>query len=250
MITEDFTKDVLSQIKDQKISPRPRWQFSLKNYLLWFLVFLATGLGALAVTTIIFLLTDYDWDVLSYLHCKAWSQIFVVLPYLWLVSLTFLLLTIFYNFRHIKGGYHYEAYKIIAASVSLSVLLGVIMFFCGIDSEIHERLMGKFPFYSRVVQTNRNLWIYPEAGLLAGSIKTINGDQGFFIEDLHGNIWMVATDTQTIWDCCDGRPATNTIIKIVGKKQGDNNFRARDIRRWNKRLIKNGATPSPLPPLP
>lgn len=241
-MTEDFTKDVLSQIKDQRLAPRPRWQYSLKNYLLWCLVCLATVLGALAVTTIIYILTDYDWDVFKYLNHSLWYQIFVTLPYLWLASLTLLLVTIFYNLRHTKGGYHYEAYKIISLSVLISVLLGTIMFCSGFDSEIHEGLLERFPLYGRLVQTNRDVWVYPEQGLLAGHIIIFNDDQGFTLEDLHGNTWLVATNSQTIWDCCGGRPAaTNTVIKLIGTKQGDKNFKAKNIRSWNKQQVKTKA---------
>lgn len=234
MITEDFTKDVLSQLKDQKITPRPHWQYSLKNYGLWFLACLSTVLGALAVTTIIFILTDHDWDVLRYLDRSLFADIFISLPYLWLASLCLLLIIIFYNLRHTKGGYHYEAYKIISLSVLISVLLGIIMFYGGIGEEIHEGLMMRSSIYGRLVQTNRNLWAYPEQGLLSGNIKLINGDQGFIIEDLNGVMWVVATDTQTVWDCCGGHVATNTVIKVIGQKQGNNNFRAKNIRPWRK----------------
>lgn len=234
MRTEDFTKDVLSQIKDQKITPRPHWQYSLKNYGLWFLACLSTILGALAVTVIIFILTDCDWDVFTYLDHNFWYQVIISLPYLWLASLMLLVAVIFYNLRHTKGGYRYGAYKIIGFSILVSVLLGIIMFYGGLGSQINEGLTSRLPMYGRLVRTNRNLWAYPEHGLLAGNIKLINGDQGFIVEDLNGMMWMVATDTQTIWDCCGGRVATNTVIKMIGKKQGDHNFRAKNIRPWKK----------------
>jgi uncharacterized membrane protein len=235
MMTEDFTKDVLSQIKDQKLAPRPRWQFTLKNYLLWALVGLATILGALAVTTIIFILTDYDWDVFVYLNRSFLVHVLMALPYLWLASLTLILVTIYYNFRHTKGGYHYEPYKIIGLSVFASLVLGTIMFWCGLDSEIHECLVDRLPLYGHLVQTNRDLWIYPEHGLLAGHITLFNDSQGFVFQDLHGTVWVVATDTQTIWDN-RLHPATNTIIKLIGERQDAQHFRVRNIRPWNNRL--------------
>jgi len=120
--------------------------------------------------------------------------------------------------------------------------LGLIMFYGGLGSKINEGLTRRLPMYGRLVRTNRHLWAYPEHGLLAGNIKLINGDQGFVVEDLNGVMWVVATDTQTIWDCCGEQAATNTVIKVIGQKQGDNNFRAKHIRPWKK-------LPPPRPPM-
>ena len=81
------SKKVLKTIEEKKITPKPRWHFVLKNYVFWFFLAITTFIGALAVTAVLFMLLDYDWDVFEYLDRGLFEHIFISIPYFWLAVL-------------------------------------------------------------------------------------------------------------------------------------------------------------------
>ena len=62
-----ISEKILDKIKQQHIIPKPRWQFLLKDYLIWAVFVIATIIGSLSVGIIIHLLVDFDWTAYKYL---------------------------------------------------------------------------------------------------------------------------------------------------------------------------------------
>jgi len=76
-------------------------------------------------------------------------------------------------------------------------------------------------------------WMKPERGLLAGIIiETGLPENNFILMDLDNNRWKIEAG-KVIWK---GKiaPVIGLKIKLIGKLIDDNNFKAMEIRPWQK----------------
>jgi hypothetical protein len=232
MNIEEFSKNIENEINENQLTPTTRWHFLLKNYVIWLFAFLATLLGSLAVSTIIFLLTEHDWDVFRYLNQSLFEYIFISIPYIWLAFLILLVFIIQFNVIRTKRGYRYKTSMVLIGSIVFSVILGSTLFLFGIDSEIHEIFLEQIPLYKNSIYTKENIWIFPEKGLLSGTITTIN-DDGFTLIDLNKKMWEIKISDKTEWEI-NPIPKIGEKIKLIGIQNDIKSFSALIIRPWNK----------------
>ena len=163
-MNEQLSQTIVEQIKNQGLKPKPRWQFLLKNQVLWSLTLVASLLGGVAVATMIFILTDHDWDVFHYLDRSLFEHTVVSLPYLWLATLVVLIFAARYNFQHTRRGYRYAAAKVASLSLLVSLILGGLCHTAGFGSGLHNLFMEQLPFYQKLTYTKDDIWVYPEKG--------------------------------------------------------------------------------------
>src|SRR3989339_675703 len=102
MDIENLAQKIIHTIEDKKITPRPRWKFLLKNYSLWTLFGIATVIGSLAVSIIIFLLRHNEWEYLP--HNNIWITMFSIIPLFWVIVLIIFVALASYNIRHTNKG--------------------------------------------------------------------------------------------------------------------------------------------------
>jgi len=57
----NLSKNVLEQIREEHLKPKPRWEFIMKNYFFWLFFALFAIAGSIAVSVTIFMITDHDW---------------------------------------------------------------------------------------------------------------------------------------------------------------------------------------------
>lgn len=229
----EITEKTFKTIEEKQIKPRPRWRFLAKNYSLWLLFFLSVIVGALAVSAILFMLTENDWDIYTYLGRSLIEHIFISMPYLWISILLILILFAYYNFRYTKSGYRYEIYRVIAGSVFISMLLGVFLFWFGLGEGIHNLFMQKVPFYDALIYTKKELWDHPQNGLLGGKITNIENENEFTLQDFNGKIWKIEKENP---QCCDPRiTQIDKEIELIGNPATDSIFFVRSVRPWHHR---------------
>lgn len=234
MDNENFSSNIINKIQSDHLVPKPSWEFKVKSYLLWTLLVIVTLFGSLAVATIIFMITDYDWDVFEYLDRGLIEHIFIAIPYLWLLILIFFIVLARYVFRETKRGYKFEIYKIISVSLLGSILIGGCFYALGIDSEIHEFFAYRVPFYEKLVQTKNDIWIYPDQGLLSGIVLVNNKDASFVLRDFRGNEWLIQRNDDTEYQG-NIRVGPGEELKLIGKKTSDGVFSTQIIRSWYNR---------------
>lgn len=225
-----ISDEVLKTIEREKITPKPRWEFLFKNYIIWifFAIFIISG--ALAVSTILFILTTQDWDVYDYLGRGFLAHVFISIPHFWIIIFVLLILIAYYDFVHTKYGYRYAVSRIFLLSIVGGLILGIALFFCGIDSQIHTNLSKNVPFYNGLIYYKEDIWDKPERGLLSGEIIDMKNKNEFILKDFQGNTWDVTGDN-ILWPD-DLIPRKGLEIKIIGQKQIDSNFYCKTIRRW------------------
>jgi len=227
----NISNQVLKQIKENKIKPKPRWYFLTKNYFIWSMFGISIILGSLAFSIVLFIIKQLDWDIYHYIGDSFLKTVFISLPYLWLIFLTLFIGVAYYNFIHTKRGYRFKFISILLISLIISVTLGTILYSNGLSENLENIFSEKIPYYNRLVYTCEKQWMQPERGLLAGTIiETGLPDNNFILTDLDNNRWKIQAG-KAIWK---GKltPATGLKIKLIGKLMGDNNFKAVEIRPW------------------
>ena len=225
----DITDKTLKAIEDKKISPTPKWQFLAKEYLLWLFFILSIFVGALAFDTIIFIFQTCDFFAYKYMN-HGFTFILFSIPYLWIIAFTLFIFFAYYNLKYTKKGYKHQIYDLIAASLVLSLIGGIIFYFIGINSQIHNMLSNKVGFYNRLVHDRDDIWENPKGGLLSGQIIFMYNPDNFILKDLNGKIWYV--EGKKIEWFGKTFPKDGIIVKIIGYIEKDNIFFAKKVRPW------------------
>ncbi len=232
MTEQDLSQKVLTDIKEQKIAAKPRWEFLLKDYFIWFLFVISVIVGSLAVSVIIFV---YRNNALSLMMKRLGiSEDMFELPYFWLLILLVFIVIAYYNFHHTKQGYKYSVYWVMLASVLVSILGGTALYFLKGGQQLEQAVYQRLPLYQKMVEKKGKLWLDPEQGRLAGVIvsdiyqqdETVN----FELKSVNGDKWNVACDHSEDFNQGLFRPGIRVII--FGQVQPPNNFYAEEIMPW------------------
>ncbi len=247
-----FEHKLLAKIKGEKISPRPRWQFLLKNYVVWLAGLVSLLIGAAAISVMIYLFKFNDWEIYDQTK-KSFLEFFVLtLPYFWIIFLSLFIFIISYNFKHTKKGYRYSIILLGGASIMLSVFLGAIFYVAGLGEKLDNILGSGAPFYDQVINRHIDFWSQPSEGRLSGLVIGLTEDGKFILIDRGQEEWLVSVE--------NSKPFSGTIIvigqpiRLLGEEIGDHAFRADKIlpinagRDFFHRFNNQRPNPRPLMP--
>jgi len=246
-----FENKLLDKIKTEKLNPKPRWQFLLKNYTVWLVGLLSLLIGAAAISVMIYLFKFNDWEIYDQTK-KTFLEFFILtLPYYWFIFLGVFVFTVYYNFKHTKKGYRYSSILLVGASIIFSIILGTIFYFAGMGEAIDNILGRQAPFYDQVINRHIDFWSQPNEGRLSGMVISKTNDGKFILIDRGTEQWLVSADD-------NGLNSENIVvvgqpIRLLGEETGNHTFKADKIlpiragRDFFRRL---NIPPPPLPPLP
>lgn len=221
-----LSQDVLKTIKQEKICPKSKWTFVLKNWSLWLIGLLFLGVGSLASAVILYMVSRNDWDLSDRVADSQLGFILETLPYFWLLLLIVFLLLAYYQVKNTKCGYRYNIYAVIITSLIMSILLGTIFFNLGLGEGIDEYLADTSPTYGRMFCSHSVVWHRPEKGLLIGVIDSAPEQQKVVLVDLFSKKWWVLLNELS----ADKRLMPGKRVKVIGQDLGQNNFLAEEIR--------------------
>lgn len=219
MEEKNITQEILDKIKDTK--PKPRWQFLLKDYFIWFSACLALMISSLALAVVLYMLIYNDWDVYARISGSLLEFVFLTFPYFWLLFLGIFILITYYNFRQTKKGYKYKLSKIFLVALGFNILLGIFLYNMGVGQAIDNAIARRVPFYERFINPRFHIWSQTEEGFLGGIVRDIN-DECIIIEDIRGNLWSIKhfnTTTPSFVRLQIGQP-----VRIIGEKIDSENF--------------------------
>ncbi|MFA6995016.1 MAG: hypothetical protein WC249_01240 [Patescibacteria group bacterium] len=227
MDIDGFEQKLVAKIRDEKITPYPRWHFLLKNYVVWVVGIVALFIGAAAVSVMIYFFKYSGWEIREEAHKSLVDFLLLTLPYFWIIFLGIFVFILYYNLHHTKRGYRYPIWLIVVASVVLSAILGGILFLAGWGQKIDDLLGEQVPFYDTVINRQLGFLFNPDEGRLVGLVSGQNNDQSFNIIDPLGNQWQVFSKS--------GKRSLDVLelhqpIGLVGKMISENIFEARVIR--------------------
>lgn len=224
MQEKNLSQKVLKKIKQEKIKPKPRWEFLLRDYAIWVLSIVFLLIGSFAFAVVIFLVKHNDWAIYEQINDSLLKFTLLTLPYFWFVFLILFLVLAYYNFRHTKRGYRYKTFTILIGAVLVSLLLGVLLYNFGVGEAIDQAFAERVPFYSTLLR-QRRIWTQASEGRLAGVIVSVQNKEDFEIKALDREVWRVSgDDMRVIPDPEIIRIGTR--VKIFGEQKGENNFEA------------------------
>ncbi len=169
-IDENFESKLLEKIKEEKINPTPRWQFLLKDYVIWILGALLLLIGSLSFSVLIYLFKNNDWDVYEKLSGNFLQFILLTLPYFWILFLALFVFILDYNIRHTRRGYKYPLTIIVLASVFSSAFLGFLFYGLGFGEQLDYVLGRQMPFYEKFMNPRIGMWENPRDGRISGVV--------------------------------------------------------------------------------
>ncbi|MFH0950984.1 MAG: hypothetical protein V1765_00730 [bacterium] len=221
-----LSQTIIEKIKKQKIAPKPKWEFVLKNYFIWLLGLLSLTVGSLAMAVIIYMIRHNDWDLHDRLTGNWPGFVFLTLPYFWVAVLIIFIIVVYYNIRHTRSGYHYNLLNIVLVSIILSVMLGQIGYNLGIAQKIDEQLAAQFPLYEMMFCKNSSVWNQPAKGLLIGQVMAPVVSRQMIVNDLNDKLWLVLMHRLPIQPNIE----VGQKIKIIGTMIDEDQFVAEEIR--------------------
>ncbi len=227
-----LVKKTYARIESEHVTPRPKWQFLLKNWVFWLFGILSIILGSISFSTIIFLFVDHDATARTYLNESIFEDILQTIPYLWIIVLLILIGISQYAVRHTDRGYRYRTSRVIAGVVSGSILLGSVFSLLEVGEQVEDFLILRAPYYDELTYTTRDTWSHPERGLLGGTVTEAVTGTEFGLKDFHNKIWRV--DLGHIEPTEAALIKVGSTIKIVGSQEDVATFRAARILSWSK----------------
>lgn len=227
---ETFPDVVLRAIGERQMTPKPAWRFFFKNALAWSVTAGSTALVGTTLSVIVFMLTEKDWEVVSYLDRSIAKQAIISAPYIWLAAYLALALGAHYSFRSTRNGYHYETKRLVATGLVTSGVVGALLMSVGAGQNVHAALLKSVPAYENLVYTNQDLWANPNRGLLAGTVLQAN-DKQVVVADRSGATWVVTADAAQVARL---NMAPGGVVKMVGAIAGPNKFEASQLRSWDE----------------
>ncbi len=208
-------KKIIKAIKEKKLTPRPRWQFLLKNYLIWGGGVSSLLFGSLAFAMILFMLLNNDWRMYEHISGSLLKFIILTAPYFWLLFLLVFIMVAYFNLKHTKKGYRYSLLSIIIGSIALSMFLGGGLYVAGLGQKIDDILGKRAPFYERFINRRMGMWANPDRGLLTGVLIDKISDNEFVLLDMERKEWLILMNKATF--APEMILATGTPIRLMGK---------------------------------
>ncbi|MFH1620989.1 MAG: hypothetical protein ABIB04_02800 [Patescibacteria group bacterium] len=247
---KNLTEKIMHRIEDEHLLPQPRWHFSLKNFLFWALWALSVLAGAAAVSASLFTLINSGWEFSNITHKNAISFIIDSVPFLWITAFSFMLLASYVNLRLTKRGYRYPLLGIIGLGILGSLIFGVILFNFGIGDLLERSLGPRIPMHRPIMAIQKNVWINPSQGLLAGEILEIADDSSnFILRTYDGKNWTVNTNFLAGRDMDILKNFKE--VRVIGRAvPNEDTFHACRILPWELRgrapFLPGPERPSPL----
>ncbi|MFA6306349.1 MAG: hypothetical protein WCV70_00830 [Patescibacteria group bacterium] len=229
-LDKNFEEEFLHKIEAEKIQPKPRWRFLLKNYAVWGAGILALFFGAISVSLIFYMSRYNDLEVYGRSGGRLWEKLLLLIPIFWLACLAIFALAVIYNVKHTKKGYRYPLFLIILGIIAASVIFGGIFYAVGFGEKIDDSFSRHAPFYDRLINPRIDFWSQPEEGRLMGMIISRVDDDIYILANRERQEWKVLTKGAKPVPGAEavelkvGRPA-----RFIGKIQAEREFSATEI---------------------
>lgn len=223
--TRSIAESVMQSIESERVSMKPKWQFTARESMLWIIAAAAILIGAIAFSVILYSITNTDYDLYMRSNVGAFGGLLRILPYFWIILLLVFVVAIEWNVKHTKKGYKYKTSIILAASILCSVILGTILYAVQIGKAIDYALEERLPYYAGYMSPRHSAWINPESGVLAGRVVTVQ-EEFILIETVRGQEWKVIFIDTGKEPLGFAQIQTDRHIRVVGEQVDEYLFKA------------------------
>jgi len=222
MNDQKISDKVIEAIKTKRIVPTPRWEFLLKDVVVWALAVLGLVVGSIATAVVIFITLNDDFRYVAG-STSITKQVLLDIPYFWLTLIIIFGAVAIYNLRHTRHGYRYGVLLILGGSIIASVVLGSVVYVTGGAASLEEIFYQRIPFYHQMFIIQGQLWNAPEQGRVAGEVIHVGPDY-ITVKDVHGAVWEVPTTTYFF------KPGQR--IRLFGSPTDNTQFQPRVLKPW------------------
>lgn len=230
MTHQNISERVFNTIKERGITPKPKWQFLLKNSLLWVVAIGTIFLGAISFAILVFLFQNNDWDFYQYIHQHLISFLVFSLPFLWMGLFLMFIFLAQYQMKRTKHGYRYSLKYLFGIVLFFTMFLGIIFYQIGFGQAIDEKLASSFTLYKEILSNREMRWSQPLEGLLSGTVLSVQTNR-FELKDFQGKTWTITITPQThIFPFF--HIETTDRLRLIGKQINVNTFEAQRIGPW------------------
>jgi cellobiose-specific phosphotransferase system component IIC len=224
-MSKKMSNKIMDKIKKEQIKPVPKWEFLLKDSLVWGAFALTILIGAIAVSISIFQIQTADWEFARHLSSSRPGFFFKNMPYFWIITFAAFIFLADYNYRHTKNGYKHSLTTVIIANLIISVVLGFALFGAGAARAIDKGLLEKVPPYAKVMHEQRLQAWANSNNLLAGQITQVSSN--IIVVDFNNKEWTVILPEEFDKNLHEGMT-----IRSIGEKVSDDTFQAQRIEPW------------------
>ena len=95
-------KDILKEIEKDKIEPKAKWIFVLKNILAWSLGIFSLIISSMSVSVIIQIINNNDYSFFRMIHPSPMGLIIRSLPYFWIIGMIIFIIIFRYTLKQTK----------------------------------------------------------------------------------------------------------------------------------------------------
>lgn len=243
---QNIEQKILEAIKCQKIKPRPKWHFRIREFILWSAFGMFTILSGLAAGAMFYLFSESDWHAYQKLNMNTMQSLISSIPIIWLLVIIVLGIAIYIDLKKTKNFYKRNTWLLLGLSVATIILLGAIGYLINLGEYTENIASKNIPYYGNLVTTKRDLWSQPEKGLLSGIISEISvgtSSEIIKIKDLRDKDWLIVS-TNLDWKKLGEQDELNwhkigNKIRILGKRMSSTStknqsfiFEAMEISNW------------------
>lgn len=205
---------IFDLIEKDKIKPTSKLYFSLKDKTLWSLLVLSILIGSIAFSVVIFNFTNSEAYFYQATNDSFTDFILEMTPYIWIFLFTAFVFVGYENFRYTKKGYKYSFFIILAVSLVLNIIGGMILHYIGVSKIIDEDFPSGYMISSSDF-SRKIIWNQPNRGILSGEVVSVQASgTSFVLRDFDNNLWMI--DSYYVPDVSLYLISTSSQVRVIG----------------------------------
>ncbi|MEO5645896.1 MAG: hypothetical protein ABIO57_02405 [Candidatus Paceibacterota bacterium] len=139
------TKNILSAIETQRVVPRSKWYFVLRNSVLWVPGAVTTLLGAYTIAGVLYGVLHIHLIQGKYSESANPTFMFAAIPLLWVVSFGLFSIVSISLLRKTYAGYRHTTLQLLLISVASSIVIGIL--FYAITQDTNDNMVRTYYRY-------------------------------------------------------------------------------------------------------
>lgn len=215
---ENLKSKVFDLIERDKIKPKSKLYFVIKDKAFWSLFVLSVIIGSIAVSVMIFSFTNSESDIYEVTHDGLVDFVLEITPYMWFLLFATFAFVGYENIRHTDKGYKYSFGIVLLSSLVLNIAGGITLHELGLSKIIDQDISANNMFVKSSDFNRRMRWNQPDRGILSGEVVSFSSSSSTFIlRDFNGSLWVVSYNY--IPKISQDLISTSSEIRIIGVSQ-------------------------------
>lgn len=147
-MTNNLEKRILDKIKKDNIKPKSKWYFILKNSIYISSFIISILLGAISFSVLFYIFSNNQSIIFDSYNIYQLKNAIIF----WLILLGIFLIISIWNNKYLKNSYKYQPSTIILFNISISLILGIILFYSGVGQKTDQFSSTHLDFYQKNIK--------------------------------------------------------------------------------------------------